>query len=315
MATAPSLLCPVDFSDASRAALFYAAAIADHFGARLTVLTVDDPFLAEVAATTGRLPSLGSESERELRKLVSETLPPASQGAKLIELRVEVGKPAAQILQAARDTGAELIVMGSRGRSGMRKMFFGSTTERVLRETTIPVLVTPPDHSRLPSLENATRRIHRILAPVDLTPGSPRQVRIAAGLASALSVPLILGHVIEPVFVPPRLRDVAPGSDAARREEVARRLAALARLAGSHDVETLIVSGDAAEEIVKVAETRNAGVIVMGLHASELFGPRMGSVTYRVLCQTRALVLALPPRVAETSAETVHATGLAQVLV
>ena len=87
------------------------------------------------------------------------------------------------------------------------------------------------------------------------------------------------------------------------------------KLINKNDVETLIVSGDAAEEIVKVAETRNAGVIVMGLHASELFGPRMGSVTYRVLCQTRALVLALPPRVAETSAETVHATGLAQVLV
>jgi nucleotide-binding universal stress UspA family protein len=305
----------VDFSDASRAALRYAAAIADHFGARLTVLTVDDPLLAEVAATTGRVPSLRSESERELRKLVSETLPPSPREAKLIALRVEVGRPAAQILQAARETGAELIVMGSRGRSGMRKMFFGSTTERVLRETTVPVLVTPPDHAPVGSLENASRSIHRILAPVDLTLGSPRQVRIAAGLASALSVPLILEHVIEPVFVPPRLRDVAPGSDAARSEDVERRLASLAWLAGSHAVETLIVSGDAAEEIVKLAETRNAGVIVMGLHSSELFGPRMGSVTYRVLCQTRALVLALPPKAAETSAEPVHATALAQVVV
>jgi nucleotide-binding universal stress UspA family protein len=121
--------------------------------------------------------------------------------------------------------------------------------------------------------------------------------------------------VIEPVFVPPRLRDVAPGSDAARREDVERGLEALAKLARPHNVETLIVSGDAAEEIVKVAETRNAGVIVMGLHSSEVFGPRMGSVTYRVLCQTRALVLALPPKAAETFAEPVHATGLAQVVV
>ena len=53
MATAPTVLCPIDFSDASRAALCYGVAIADHFGARLTALTVEDPLLAEVAATTG----------------------------------------------------------------------------------------------------------------------------------------------------------------------------------------------------------------------------------------------------------------------
>jgi universal stress protein A len=314
MANLTSVLCPVDFSDASRAALCYAAALAAHFGARLTVLAVDDPLLAEVAETTGRVPSLRDETERELRKLVSETVP-ASPTTKEIELRVDVGKPAAQILQAARDVAAGLIVMSSQGRSGMRKMFFGSTTERVLRETTIPVLVTPQAHPSMVSLENARRGIQRVLAPVDLISGSSRQAQVAAGIASALSVPLILAYVIEPVFVPPRIRDVAPGSDAARREHAERHLAALAEHAAATQAgETLIVSGDPSEEIVKLAETRNAGLIVMGLHSSELFGPRMGSVTYRVLCLTRALVLALPPEAA-ASAEPLRARGLAHVIV
>jgi nucleotide-binding universal stress UspA family protein len=59
--------------------------------------------------------------------------------------------------------------------------------------------------------------------------------------------------------------------------------------------EALVAYGDPAEEIAKVARDRSAGLIVIGLHASSLMGPRMGSVTYRVLCLTSTLVLALPP--------------------
>ena len=53
--------------------------------------------------------------------------------------------------------------------------------------------------------------------------------------------------------------------------------------------------GEPAEEIAKVASDRDAGLIVMGLHSSPVLGPRMGSVTYRVLCLAHRLVLALPP--------------------
>ena len=60
--------------------------------------------------------------------------------------------------------------------------------------------------------------------------------------------------------------------------------------------ETLIAYGEPAEEIAKVAGDRDAGLVVMGLHSSPLLGPRMGSVTYRVLCLAHRLVLALPPQ-------------------
>jgi len=59
--------------------------------------------------------------------------------------------------------------------------------------------------------------------------------------------------------------------------------------------EALVAYGEPAEEIAKVAADRDAGLIVMGLHSSPLLGPRMGSVTYRVLCVAHRLVLALPP--------------------
>src|SRR5215510_12839357 len=60
MTSWPSVLCPIDFSEPSRSALCYAAAIADHFGAHLTVLAVDDPLLTEAAASTGQAPSLAN---------------------------------------------------------------------------------------------------------------------------------------------------------------------------------------------------------------------------------------------------------------
>ena len=211
--------------------------------------------------------------------------------------------------------GAELIVMSSQGRSGVGKLFFGSTTECVLRETTIPVLVTPHDKELVGSLSELAPRINRVIAPVDLTPASPYQVKVAAGLAGALSVPLILAHVIEPVFVPATVRIAIPGSDPSRRDDAEDRLAALAKpVTSTAGVETLVISGDPSEEIVKLAETRNAGVIVMGLHSSGLLGPRMGSVTYRVLCLARALVLALPP-VSVASGTVAHSSGLTSVVV
>ena len=95
----------------------------------------------------------------------------------------------------------DLIVISSHGRSGLRKMFFGSTTERVLRETTVPVLITPDDKPPTSSLSEIARHVHHVIAPVDLTAASARQLAVANGVANGLSLPLIVAHVIEPVFV------------------------------------------------------------------------------------------------------------------
>jgi nucleotide-binding universal stress UspA family protein len=292
----PSIVCPVDFSEASRSALYYAAVVADHFGAQLTVLTVDDPLLAEVAASSGRTPSLAEETERELRRFAADAVERRQARALDTEFLVRVGKPAATILDVATTKGADLIVIGSHGRSGIGKLFFGSTTERVLRDTTIPVLVTPDDHSRPASLRDAVNGVRRVLAPVDLSPASGHQVAVAAGIAKALSSSLLLLHVIEPVFVPATLRMAMTGIDAARRSDSDDRLMTLVtENAGGVTVETIVAAGDPAEEIAKLAGVRKAGLLVVGLHSAGALGPRMGSVTYRVLCSARTLVLALPP--------------------
>ena len=297
----PSLLCPVDFSEPSRAALCYAAAIADHFGARLTVLAVDDPLLAEAARSSGHGTSLADATLQELKRFCRETLVDCETGPKRIVFKITTGKPATEILREASELQAELIVMSSHGRSGLRKMFFGSTTERVLRETSVPVFITPDAKPPVASLSGIASHINRILTPVDLTPASEHQLTVAAGLAEALSVPLIVAHVLEPVFIPNSVRVLMPGVEAARRVDAEEHVTRMTASFASHvHVEPIVVTGDPSEEIITLAEARRANLIVMGLHSSGVLGRRMGSVTYRVLCRADALVLALPPRLLET---------------
>jgi len=292
------VLCPIDFSEASRASLPYAMAIAKHFSARLTLLTVDDPLLAEVAAQAS--PSLDGETERELRRFCGDLLTNSAIDAAFL---VVVGKPGSEILRAARDGHADLIVMSSQGRSGARKMFFGSTTERVLRETAVPVFVTPTAAPPPPHLAEAARRVHRIIAPVDLSGASAHQAGVAAAIANVLAVPLLLVHVLEPVFVPYNVRIAMGGVDAARRERAGEELTKIAAtLPAQTQSETIVLSGDPSEEISKLVKTRDAHLIVIGLHSAGVLGPRMGTVTYRILCLSHTPVLALPPRVTQLPA-------------
>jgi universal stress protein A len=294
-----SVLCPLDFSEPSRAALSYAAAIAKHFGATLTVLAVDDPLLAHAAAVAELTPPLAEQTDAELRRVCRAVVGDDHGGPPRREYRVRVGKPGVEILQQARDSGTGLIVMSSRGHSGVRKMFFGSTTERVLRETPVPVLVTPTERPPGLSLDEMARHVGHVLAPVDLSSASAHQVSVAAAIAEALSVPLLVAHVLEPITVPSRVRLALPASDTARRATAEDQLLELIRpVRLPPNTETLMLSGDPAEEIVKLTDTRRANLIVMGLHSSEAFGARMGSVTYRVVALTRTLVLGLPPRAA-----------------
>jgi nucleotide-binding universal stress UspA family protein len=299
----PSVLCPIDFSEPSRSALCYASAIADHFGARLTVFAVDDPFLVEAAAASGTMPPLAAVTSSELKRFCGDTLADCQAGPKKVEFRVAVGKPATEILRAAGDLHADLIVMSSQGRSGVRKMFFGSTTERVLRETSTPVLITPDVRPTTTSLSEIACQLHRVVAPVDLTSASIHQLTVAGGLAAAFSVPLIAAHVLEPIFIPYHVRMAISGADAERRAHAEERLTRIAQAVAPRVlIEPIVVTGDPSEEIVRLAEARQANLIVMGLHSSTLLGPRMGSVTYRVLCRTHAPVLALPPRAVPSSA-------------
>jgi universal stress protein E len=286
----PSVLCPVDFSESARGALRYAAATAAHFGACLTLLYVADPLVEAVSD------GLTLDARSELEQFFRETFRERPHEISEVRLEVRAGKPALEIVRASHQAACDLIIMSSHGLTGVRKVFFGSTTERVLRETTVPVLVTPADDNGPDSLEGVSNLIRRVLVPIDFSSASAHQLRIAQGLAEAMAVPIVLLHVVEPPWMIGSRRSPVSEMDAERRHQARQRLAAAAReLPRSNGAETLIADGDPAEQIAKAAVDRDAGIIVMGLHSSVPLGPRMGSVTYKVLCRADKLVLALPP--------------------
>jgi nucleotide-binding universal stress UspA family protein len=299
MTSRASVLCPVDFSDASRGALRYAAVVANHLKAELTVLTVTDPLLREAAELSASVEHLPEAINKELHRFCQKTFE-GKVTPEAVRFDMTTGKPAVEILRVAKERPVDLIVMSTHGLTGVRKLFFGSTTERVLRETTVPVLLTPAHDHGPARPDDVKRAVKRILVPVDLSPATLDQVLSARNVAAVLEVPVLLAHVVEPLHFAVSGLPHLPNIEVERRFRAEKALAELAFcIPPTLRPEALVAYGDPAEEISKVARDRDAGLIVIGLHASSLLGPRMGSVTYRVLCLTSTLVLALPPRVAE----------------
>lgn len=289
------ILCPIDFSEASRGALRYAAALAAHFTAPLTILTVNDPLLEQAADMSGGSGSLAAAAKSETERFFHDTFLGRAPAVR-VDFAVASGKPDAEIARLARERRAGLIVMSSRGATGIRKLFLGSITERVLRATSVPVLVTPPTETGPVSLESVSKSVRRILVPVDLSEAMTEPVRMARAIAEHLHAQVLVAHVIEPVRAMVPGHAFAANVDSERRGVAEQRIQELVEaLPASPRVEALVMFGDPAEEIAKIAADRQASLIVMGLYASAVAGAHVGSVTYRVLSVTHGLVLALPP--------------------
>jgi len=137
-----SILCPVDFSSVSRKALRTAASLARSSNARMTVMFVDDPLLVAAAAAAGDTRASTQTTQAQLERFVARTLPPASRPRRL-SIEAMVGRPADLILETARQSRADLIVMGTRGMGGVSRMLLGSTAEAVVTGAKIPVLAVP----------------------------------------------------------------------------------------------------------------------------------------------------------------------------
>jgi nucleotide-binding universal stress UspA family protein len=136
-----SIVCGVDFSRASRAALRAAAALTRSNRGRLTVVFVDDPLLVAAARAAhdprgGTAPALDA-----LNRFTCESQ--RGKSRRKVQTRVAVGNPATEVLKAARRMGADLIVLGTHGSGRGTRLLFGSTLTQVLRKTRVPVLVVP----------------------------------------------------------------------------------------------------------------------------------------------------------------------------
>jgi nucleotide-binding universal stress UspA family protein len=135
MAPIHTILHPTDFSEQAAYALQLACSLARDYGARLVVLHV---FRPPVVYGEGLIPpDLGSLKEEERDQLQRLQVPDVGVRA---ERRLADGDPAAETIRAARELGADLIVMGTHGRTGLGRLLMGSVAEQVVRKAPCPVL-------------------------------------------------------------------------------------------------------------------------------------------------------------------------------
>jgi nucleotide-binding universal stress UspA family protein len=149
------ILVPIDFSASSRSALEYATFLAGAFGAELVVLHVREPIgyvgpdtLAFVANVPGQLSP--EQARADAAREVEQVLARAGSRPSRVDLRIEAGDPMGKILGVSADVDADLVVMGTHGRTGLSRLVVGSVAEGVIRRSSRPVLVvrSPPKASR-----------------------------------------------------------------------------------------------------------------------------------------------------------------------
>ena len=147
MAEIKRILVPTDFSEPADGALTYALDLASKLGATVSLVHVfEDPAGIHSGAYVPMPAEMRGEILADLRRRMAEVA--ATRGHAELNPRVLIGPAAQSIVEAARDSQADLIVMGTHGRHGMAHLLLGSVAERVVRTATCPVLtVRPPKTS------------------------------------------------------------------------------------------------------------------------------------------------------------------------
>lgn len=273
------VVCGIDFSDDSRRALAWARWLAAAFGQRLVIVHAVEPMLAEAAKVTYGPDALTASITPELQAFVA---PRETE-----TLQVGVGDPASVLRGSALAHGATMLVVGTQGLGRAARMWFGSTTMRLLRETTVPVLGVPPRATGTPA-------VAEVIVGTDFSEASAAAVRTAVGLAAACAAAVTCLHVVPTVSAHSRWNDIVAGAADAAVQSARRRLADAIAGVPAGSITTDVRTGDAAECLITAASGRDA-IIVLGLGGADP-GLRPGTTAYRVVSGADAPVLGVPPR-------------------
>jgi nucleotide-binding universal stress UspA family protein len=145
-----NILLSTDGSDVARKGVMHGTALAKALGAKVTIVTVTEPLPVDYGSghASGLIPSqqefdaFEAANKERARRVLDEARAVAEQiGISVELLHVPNSHPATAIIETARSRGCDLIVMGSHGRRGLRKLFLGSQTSEVLADGSVPVLV------------------------------------------------------------------------------------------------------------------------------------------------------------------------------
>ena len=281
------LLVPLDGSRLAESALPAAAELAHRLGASVTLLHVLEPTAPPTVHGDRHLRS-PAEAEGYLAGAVDWLA--ARQVSASVALNQQQGDVAVTIARIGGAVGADLIVLTTHGRSGVRGLLFGRVAQQVLQRGTIPVLLIPPSASG----RDASFVCRRLLVPLDGSDTAEYALAPAAALAAACEAEMILLRIVPTVetvsgdqSAPARL---LPTTTAAMLEVEASEAASyLERVAGGireHErvVTAVVGRGDPVRALSDAARQRQVDVIVMATHGrSGVSAVWAGSVASRLV--------------------------------
>ena len=264
------ILLATDFSRWARRAEDYACALACSWRASLTVLSVAEfpPGLnPDYQVNQQYLADLLKNASSQLGDLKGR----AERRGIAVTTRVATGIPSEEVITAARAEDSDLIVVGTRGKTGLAHVLLGSTAERVIRGAPCPVLTVRMEQADAEQKEGVPSMpvtLERILVPVDFSDCSLDALEYAAVVAQQAKASLLLLHVLEPVSYG---LDFTLGHSRTReqvRETWTKRLEELAASLKVRQVpvESQLRGGLPADSILDSARTLPCDLIVIGTH-------------------------------------------------
>jgi len=215
-----------------------------------------------------------------------------------VTTRVATGLPSEEVISAAREEDSDLIVVGTRGKTGLAHILLGSTAERVIRGAPCPVLSVRTDSADLEDERVLARpvRLERILVPVDFSDCSLDALEYAVVVAQQAKASLMLLHVLEPVSYGLDFTLSHVRTREHVRESWTKRLQ---ELTSSHQhshvaMEFQLRGGLPADSILDSAQTLPCDLIVMGTHGRRGISHTIsGSVAEAVLRKSHCPVIAV----------------------
>jgi nucleotide-binding universal stress UspA family protein len=257
------ILLPVDFSPRGVGAARYAAALADHFKAELTVLHALETFRWAPASGWEYSAVFQVEAElafQEQRKRELEWYCKDEFGGLKVKHVMISGNPAEVIVQQARADDSDLIVMPTRGCGRFRRFLLGSVTSKVLHDAACPVWTGV--HMEETSHEE-WKAIRNVVCAIDKGPESPQVIKWAADFGAEFGARLTIVHAIPPIapaahgyFDPDWWKTLATQA----REDVS----GIKLAAGVHGGSILIEEGQPAEAVTRAAKELDADLLVIG---------------------------------------------------
>jgi nucleotide-binding universal stress UspA family protein len=293
-----TVLVPTDFSAESLKALRYGTAVARKFGAQLHIVHVSEiDYAIPGPALLGADPfTSDTEEARQLKQQltseIGDSITPTFHG--------RTGRAFDQICRSAGELKADLIVMATHGRTGLKRFVLGSNAERVVQHSSSPVLIVR-EHERELLTDGQQLRLQTMLVPTDFSESSGEALSYALTLARQFNARLIIFHS----FAVPNLTATDLGAQRPAPRPEALQAAAEEQMRifvegidfGGVEFETQVRPGSAAEAICDQAEDQKADLIVIATHGrTGLLHVLIGSVAEHVVRYARSPVLVIPKR-------------------